>query len=621
MLYQWSITKKGKNIDIGILKKNPRQYYALSILRKGPIYKNELTQYNISNYALIQLIKKNLCYLHSVAKKTDCKKNIILDNINIKLTVKEYHLIKKIFSTYNTFKVWLLMGIHNFSKIKIYLKLIVKFLNKGLQILIIVPNIKIIEQHFYFFKIYFNVPIDVFHSNLTHDKKISVWFRTKNNENSIVIGTKKAIFIPFFKLGIIIFDEEHNIDYKNKIGWLYHARDLSILRASQENIPIILESIAPTLETLHNVINKKWICIDWTNTLHKKNNITQKIIDIKNNKLQGGLSIALINKIYQHIDQNKTVLLIVNNHDCIYFILSCDDCTKIAACVQCNEYYVWNNHYKELFCNFCITKFAIPKSCMYCGSISLIIKKYGIKNIKKCLKKIFFNVPILHTDEKKNYYENITNKNNIKPIFKKSCIVLIKEKDIYNINFLNIDLVGILSIDTYLTLMNFRAIEKLAQFYTNVINQIYMHDQCIEVFIQTSYPNHSAVRLLMQKDYSSLSQILLNERKIAQLPPFTYHAFIIVQSTNYDNIKCFFANFKNIVNNKKKYYKNSLWMMGPFPDLFLSDKSKYYVYKLLLQDSSRQSLHILLKNTIAIINDCPISKKVKWSLDIDPIDE
>ncbi|WP_343192258.1 replication restart helicase PriA [Buchnera aphidicola] len=619
-LEEWIVTEKGKLIDLNTLKKTPKQLYALSILRKKTILQNELKKYNLSNYVLNKLNDKGLCNIEIVCKKNlFWKKNILIKEFKLPLNKKEYLVIKQILQKEKCFMSWVLTGMNCIIKEKVYFSLILRILKKGLQILILAPNDYIVYEIVSLLQTYLDVPIDGLYDKSTNRQKFSIWIKAKNYETAIVIGTRQAVFIPIAKLGMIIVDSEHDTAYKNKKGWLYHARNLGILRARQENVPIILESVSPTLETLHNVVKKKYKYIDFCYRLFNQKKVIQHIIDINSEKLKCSLTTTIINKIYEHIHKHNHIVLIVSNCRHIFFILFCKHCKWIAKCENCNEYYYVNEHYNELFCRFCLIKLTIPMFCLLCGNTSLISRGFSIEHIKESIKNIFSNVSILCINYKNSNYKNILKKYSFKLVISKALIILVQEKDFLSIHFFNIKLAVMLLIDSHFISMKFRSIEKFAQMYTNIMYILDKKNESFEFFIQTFNPNNDDLIKLINNGYHSLSMSLLRKRSILQLPPITYHAIIYVSSKNMYSIEKFFMIFRTILNSHTQQYNNDLWTMGPFPELSKTLNKKKYIYQLLLQHSSRKLLFNILKYSLNMIKTFPIYNKVICTLDVDPI--
>jgi primosomal protein N' (replication factor Y) (superfamily II helicase) len=277
-----------------------------------------------------------------------------------------------------------------------------------------------------------------------------------------------------------------------------------------------------------------------------------------------------------------------------------------------------NEHYQELVCRFCFIRFSVPLFCFNCGSEEVIARVFNMEYMKVAIERIFSNTPVLCINDK-NIKNNISS-NSLQYIINRASIILVREEDVFNVSYLNATLVAMVLIDSYFKSMTFNSIERFAQFYTYSINVLNNSSKCFELLIQTAYPNDVNLIFLIQKGYNKLSISLLKQRKIAQLPPFTYHAIICAKSKKYSKIEKFFLILKDIIKSREKEYNGNFWMMGPFPESTQSVNDRYYVYKLLLQNSSRQSLHKILKYTTDLISTIPISRTVKWTLDIDPIE-
>ena len=178
-------------------------------------------------------------------------------------------------------------------------------LSRGRQALVLVPEIGLTPQTIARFRARFNAPIDVLHSGLNDSERMAVWLRARQGENAIVIGTRSALFTPFARPGVIIIDEEHDSSYKQQEGWRYHARDLAVFRAREENIPIVMGSATPALETLHNVQSGKYRQLNLSKRAGNARRATQQLIDLKGVQLQGGLSPALIQRMRQHLQADN----------------------------------------------------------------------------------------------------------------------------------------------------------------------------------------------------------------------------------------------------------------------------------------------------------------------------
>jgi primosomal protein N' (replication factor Y) len=185
-------------------------------------------------------------------------------------------------------------------------------LAQGKQALVMVPEIGLTPQTIARFRERFNAPVEVLHSGLNDSERLSAWLKAKNGEAAIVIGTRSSLFTPFKNLGVIVIDEEHDSSYKQQEGWRYHARDLAVYRAHSEQIPIILGSATPALETLHNVRQRKYHMLRLTRRAGNARPAIQHVLDLKGQQVQAGLAPALITRMRQHLQAGNQVILFLN---------------------------------------------------------------------------------------------------------------------------------------------------------------------------------------------------------------------------------------------------------------------------------------------------------------------
>ncbi len=202
-------------------------------------------------------------------------------------------------------------------------------LAQGRQALVMVPEIGLTPQTIARFRQRFNAPVEVLHSGLNDSERLSAWLKAKNGEAAIVIGTRSSLFTPFKDLGVIVIDEEHDSSYKQQEGWRYHARDLAVWRAHSEQIPIILGSATPALETLHNVRQGKYRQLTLSKRAGNARPAQQHVLDLKGQPLQAGLSPALISRMRQHLQADNQVILFLNRRGFAPALL-CHDCGWIA---------------------------------------------------------------------------------------------------------------------------------------------------------------------------------------------------------------------------------------------------------------------------------------------------
>lgn len=220
-------------------------------------------------------------------------------------------------------------------------------LAKGRQALVLVPEIGLTPQTIARFRERFNAPVDVLHSGLNDSERLAVWLRARSGEAAIVIGTRSALFTPFRQLGVIIIDEEHDSSYKQQEGWRYHARDLAVFRAREEDIPMVMGSATPALETLHNVQLGKYRQLKLTQRAGNAKPAAQHLIDLKGLPLKVGLSQPLLKSMQHHLKAGNQVMLFLNRRGYAPALL-CHECGWIAECQRCDHYYTFHQHQRQL---------------------------------------------------------------------------------------------------------------------------------------------------------------------------------------------------------------------------------------------------------------------------------
>lgn len=516
-------------------------------------------------------------------------------NNNFKL--KEKEKIKKIIKK-KKFTVWVFTEIKNSIKIKIYIEIIKNILIKKKQILILVPEINLTYNILKNLKKIFKYNIEIWHSNLKKNKKFHIWIKTKIGLTSILIGTRSTLLNDFNNLGLIIVDEEHNDFYKEKKNWNYNARDLAILKAKKENIPIILTSNTLSLETILNIKNEKYNCINF----NKKEKIICKknLIEIKKEDDKNYISKKIIKKIKEHLNKKNKIILFLNKKG-YSSILICTECKWKAKCYRCNCVYTIHKKYSYLHCVSCNYKKTIFNQCKNCGSIYLVSKGLGIEKLEKIIKKIFKNVKI------------IVIKNSVKceKITPENYSIFIGTKKIFqNKYFPNVTLIILFNIDQILFSDNYKITEKFLQFYHQIIEKY--SEKKTEIIFPTKYPKHKIFHHLLQKKYYQTANKILKERQEMNLPPYTN--YIIIQSKSYKE-----ENSLNFLKKIRKYIKKNdkINLIGPIKENKYKKKCLFR-WKIILQHDSKYFLNIFFRKILLKIEKFPETKKVKWKIKLDP---
>ncbi|WP_264289651.1 primosomal protein N' [Duffyella gerundensis] len=615
-LWQWVISEQGKETAPESLKNARKQQQALAMLRQRPIYRHEVSEFDLTDKILQTLRAKGLCELQEHARaQHDWRTDFRVNGERLRLNTEQAMAVGAIRAEDAHFSAWLLNGITGSGKTEVYLSVLENVLESGRQALVLVPEIGLTPQTIARFRERFSVPIDVLHSGLNEGERLAVWLRARQGETAIVIGTRSALFTPLARPGVIIIDEEHDSSYKQQEGWRYHARDLAVFRAREENIPIIMGSATPALETLHNAQSGKYRMLMLNKRAGNASTALQQLIDLKGVKVVGGLSPALIAKMRQHLNANNQVLLFLNRRG-FSPALMCHDCGWIAECQRCDHYYTLHQQHRQLRCHHCDSQRPLPWQCPQCGSTHLVPVGLGTEQLEQNLSQLFPDVPLSRIDRDTTSRKGALEQH-LADVHRGGARILIGTQMLAKgHHFPDVTLVSLLDVDGALFSADFRSAERFAQLYTQVAGRAGRAGKQGEVLLQTHHPDHPLLQTLLQHGYGSWAQQTLLERKAVFLPPFTSHALFRAEDNDNQQASAFLQQLRNLLE-ASPLNDVSLWVMGPVPAL-LAKRSGRYRWQLLLQHPSRAVLQRLLKSTLPLITTLPAARKVKWTLDVDP---
>lgn len=617
-MWYWFATEEGQIIDLNSLKRSPKQQQALAALRQGKIWRDQVAELEFNDAALQALRKKGLCDLASETPGfSDWRTHYAVSGERLRLNTEQATAVGAIHSASDSFSAWLLAGVTGSGKTEVYLSVLENVLAQGKQALVMVPEIGLTPQTIARFRERFNAPVEVLHSGLNDSERLSAWLKAKNGEAAIVIGTRSSLFTPFKNLGVIVIDEEHDSSYKQQEGWRYHARDLAVFRAREENIPMVMGSATPALETLHNVQLGKYRQLKLTQRAGNAKPATQHLIDLKGLPLKVGLSQPLLKSMQHHLKAGNQVMLFLNRRGYAPALL-CHECGWIAECQRCDHYYTFHQNQRQLRCHHCDSQRPVPHQCPLCGSTHLVSVGVGTEQLENELAPLFPETPITRIDRDTTSRKGSLEQH-LADIHRGGSRILIGTQMLAKgHHFPDVTLVALLDVDGALFSADFRSAERFAQLYTQVSGRAGRAGKPGEVLLQTHHPEHPLLQILLQQGYDAFAKQTLAERNSVFLPPYTSH--IIVRSEDHDNQQApqFLQQLRNLLE-ASPLKDDSLWVMGPVPAL-QSKRGGRFRWQLLLQHPSRRVLQQLMKSSLPLVGTLPQARKVKWTLDIDPID-
>lgn len=617
-LWQWFVTEQGKATPLNGLKRAPKQQQALAALLHAPLYRHQIREAELTETALQALRGKGLCEIRAIAPETtDWRGAAVTAGDRLRLNTEQATAVGAIRSEDGHFTAWLLAGITGSGKTEVYLSALENVLAQGRQALVLVPEIGLTPQTIARFRARFAAPVDVLHSGLNESERLAAWLRARSGESAIVIGTRSALFTPFARLGMIVIDEEHDSSYKQQEGWRYHARDLAVFRAREEDIPVIMGSATPALETLYNVQTGKYRQLRLQKRAGNAQPARQHILDIKGLPLSAGLSQPLMTRIRHHLDNNNQVILFLNRRGYAPVVM-CHECGWIAECPRCDHYYTFHQQQQMLRCHHCDSQRPVPRQCPQCGSTHLVPVGLGTEQVEQSLSPLFPDVPVTRIDRDTTSRKGMLEQQ-LAEVHRGGARILIGTQMLAKgHHFPDVTLVALLDVDGSLFSADFRATERFAQLYTQVAGRAGRAGKSGEVILQTHHPDHPLLQLLLRQGYDAFASQKLKERQSVFLPPFTNHILFRVDDHDNQQAPLFLQQLRNLLESSP-LNDASLWLLGPVPAL-QPKRGGRFRWQLLLQHPSRATLQHLIKASLPLIALLPQARKVKWVMDVDPTD-
>ena len=530
------------------------------------------------------------------------------------LTAEQEIAVNAITTDIQQFNTWLLHGVTGSGKTEVYLRVIAHVLAHGKQALILIPEISLTPQLEAVFRARFPaIHLVSLHSGLNDTERLTGWLQAQRGEAKIILGTRLAVFTPLPDLGLVIVDEEQDSSFKQQDGLRYSARDLAIFRARENNIPVVLGSATPSLESYYNALNGRYRSVRLLSRAIKNAALPLiQCIDTRTNKIREGLSDPLIKALDKCLAEKHQSLVFINRRGYAPVLL-CKACAWTAICQRCSSRLVVHLRDKKLCCHHCGHQENFPRACPHCGNQDIAPFGQGTQRVEETLTAHFPTARILRIDRdsirRKNAWQDI-----LHAIHSQEVDILVGTQLLAKgHDFPNLSLVGILNADTSLYSTDFRASERLFAQLMQVAGRAGRANVAGHVLIQTEFPDHPLYQALQKHDYDALAKTLLAERKTAGFPPFVYQALLRAEAHNIAIALDFLKQAANLANPPR-----SVELFDPVPAQMLRLKGLERAH-LLIQSSSRRQLQAFMAEWYTRINTLP-AHKVRWILDIDPLE-
>jgi len=535
------------------------------------------------------------------------------DNAHV-LTVEQQQAVSAVIEAQG-YVCFLLNGITGSGKTEVYVHLMHEALQRGGQVLLLVPEINLTPQLEQYFRSRFpDTSFASLHSGLGESERLSNWQQAQTGAAQIVLGTRLAVFAELPKLALIIVDEEHDASFKQQDGLRYSARDVAIFRASQHGVSVVLGSATPSLESYHNAQSGRYRMIRLTERAQAVARLpVVSCININQAVMHHGISENLMRAIEQRIAKKEQSLLFINRRGYAP-VLMCTSCGWLSDCKHCAGKMVLHLNDRRLRCHYCGYQIKVPHACPTCGNADLHPVGSGTQRIESVLQERFPEARILRVDR-----DSTRNKRTWQAMREK---IHANEVDILvgtqmlakGHDFPELTLVGVINPDSALYSSDFRAPEKLFALLAQVAGRAGRADKPGEVMIQTAFYDHPLFRALQAHDFDGWAASQLAERKMAGFPPYTFQAMLRAEGKIESEVYAYL----NQARKAAIALQQPVEVLGVVPAA-LPRRANHIRAQLLIQASSRKVMQQFLRVWHPEL-DAMAVPKLRCSLDIDPLD-
>lgn len=613
----WRLTPAGRAADAAHLSRAPRQAALLRWLQQQPNGGTNAEQLaeqgDTARAALRALLAKG--WVEHYAAPPLFQHAGTQHTSSLDLNATQSAAVNRVCAALDRFAPFVLEGVTGSGKTEVYLEIIDRVAAAGAQALVLVPEIGLTPQLLARFAARLAHPMVVLHSALTDRQRLQAWAAAATGEAKVIIGTRSAVFTPLPKAGLIIIDEEHDLSFKQQDGFRYHARDVAVWRANRLGVPIVLGSATPSLETLYNVERGRYQSLHLPERAGEARPPRIRTMDVRHKKLNGALSDPLLKMLAEHVARGHQVLLFLNRRGYAPTLL-CHDCGWVARCRRCDAHLIYHQAQRRLRCHHCGGEQKAEPYCPACSSEELRPLGHGTERVEEVLRARFPDCSIARIDR-----DSTRRKGSLQQLLAEALrgehAILIGTQMLAKGHHLpKVTLAAILDADQGLFSVDFRASETLAQLIVQVAGRAGRAEHAGEVVIQTHHPDHPLLHTLITQGYARFAAAALAERREACLPPYSHMALLRAEATAAELPRDFLTEAAALAHH---IGHRGVELLGPVPAP-MERRAGRYRAQLLLQAEARTELHRLLDAWLPQLGALPLARKVRWSIDVDPMD-
>lgn len=604
----WKSTEKEAN---HLANKAPKQFDLWQHIKqsKHPLTQSDLTGFKGANTLLKALVQKELI--------EEIEQHQFLDSVPIKinqLNEEQQNVVQDINKNFNSFAVHLIDGITGSGKTEVYFELMQQVIDLGQQVLFMLPEIGLTNAFIKRISQRFGHKIAVLHSARTAWKRYIAWDQAKRGAAQILVSTRSGVFVDFNNLGLIIVDEEHDMSYRQQDGVYYHGRDSALKRAQMLDIPVLMGSATPSLESLKNCQSELY----YHHLLKRRalgGNLAEiSVINTQNKPMQAGCSPALISAIKKHLADSGQIILFLNRRGFAPIVL-CHSCGWRKQCEQCDSPMSLHLSVGRMICHHCSNQQPIPRVCGSCGDTDIQHYGVGTQQLEQTIQNLFPSTQVVRIDRdstrlKESFEEKLKLLESDEAKIFIGTQMLAKGHD-----YAGITLVGIIDIDQGLFSTQYRALEQLAQTVIQVSGRAGRGAKKGQVILQTDFPEHQIMADLIRQDYRKISQQLLAERKLFNLPPYIKVIMFRAEAKTLSDAEAILNKIKLEIEQQT----NHVSCVGPFAS-YLKKKEGVFRAQLYCHSQSLIQFRGAIRKVFPTLLKIKKPSHVKWRVDVDPLE-
>ena len=615
----WQLTALGREQSPdSVNRKAPQQAKALAALQAGALAVGELRERDIATATLERLAAKGWIEAGAPRMLGDAPRSAAQPPTLPELTADQRSVLDAIGTDDRAgggFRSYLLHGVTGSGKTEVYLQLIAAALAAQRQTLLLVPEIGLTPQLVGRLNARFGGELAILHSALTERERFDAWRRAYRQQAKLVVGTRSAVFAPLPAAGLIIVDEEHDASYKQQTGFRYSARDLAVVRAQRLNVPVVLGSATPSLETFHNALAGRYRKLDLPRRIGAAGQPRMRIVDLNRHANRQGLSTPLVAAIDQHLKAGNQVLLFLNRRG-FAPALFCPGCKDSEQCTRCDARMTVHARALEVRCHHCGAVRPLVWTCTRCGTERIAVGA-GTQRVGEELAALFPAACIARLDR-----DSTSRKGALDAVLADVAagnvqILVGTQMLTKGHDFPRVTLVGVLNADQGLFGTDPRSHERLAQTILQVAGRAGRADRPGEVVIQTHYPDHPLLTCLLTRDYGAFATLALAERREAHWPPFAHLAVWHAEAAKREPAFALLERVRVLATGDDA--DGAVTVLGPAAQTMERKDGRYRV-QLLFRSAQRAALHRLVDRVLLAIRSSAEARRVRWSIDIDPLE-